>query len=119
MTGLTRKIDHRAELRGIRGVTGVAQSLEVTYQRNGVSGIGFHHVRFLYTPVYNGLRNHETVELHGVLADVEEGVKFAGVVDPRDLNSHWRGDHFQPFLEECVAMWSATLDLVINEEAQR
>lgn len=65
---------------------------EVTYQRNGSSGEGFHVVRFVRWP-YDG------VELTAV---VFEKTSHVAVVDMDDLGSHFRGDNFEDVMRQVV-----------------
>lgn len=64
---------------------------EITYQRNGSSGEGFHVVKI--RRVNDGLV---------LLATVFETSKHVAVIDPWDLTNHWRGDNFEPHLREAV-----------------
>lgn len=66
--------------------------LEVDYQRNGISGEGFHVVRFRF-------QDHE---LLGVVFDEP---KHVAVIDPTDLASHWRGDNFEAGLRQVYTTW--------------
>lgn len=68
--------------------------LEVTYQRNGISGEGFHVIRFR--------RINDGLVLLGI---VFEAASHVAVVDPTDLTSHWRGDNFEQHLREYVEIF--------------
>lgn len=71
---------------------------EVTYQRNGVSGEGFHVVKFTKT----GSGSDGSGSLIGVIF---EASKHVAVIDPLNLDSHWRGDNFEAGLREVIAAW--------------
>lgn len=76
---------------------------EIDSQRNGVAGEGFYVVKFSY---YFG-------ELHGdvVWGQREElvGILFpsdssrTAIIDPANLKSHWRGDHFASALRREIS----------------
>jgi len=69
--------------------------LEVDYQRNGVSGEGFHVVKF--------------TDARGTfIGIIFEASKTVAVVNPLDLHDHWRGDSFEPGLRAVVANWEAS-----------
>jgi hypothetical protein len=75
---------------------------EIDFQRNGVSGEGFYVVRFWYTEIenaYEGLSEHTEHKLIGVLFN---DPSCTAIVDPADLQSHWRGDRFATALREAV-----------------
>lgn len=83
---ITRKI-------GGMNWTGEITATEVTYQRNGISGEGFHVVKFGY------VGEMPPVTLIGVVFDAP---KTIAILDPLDLANHWRGDNFETALREII-----------------
>lgn len=71
---------------------------EVSYQRNGVTGEGFHQVLF----------RHDGKTLIAVQFDVDEKRSFTAVVDPFDFDSHYRGDNFAELISNAIETWRAT-----------
>jgi hypothetical protein len=100
---LTKQVDTKFECRYSGGPT-PCTAREVTYQRNGMSGKGFNVVRF--TLHQDPAMPDGDIELLGV---VFKDSNFVAVIDPVDLDSHWRGDNFENGLREVVRLWEATL----------
>lgn len=70
--------------------------VEIDYQRNGVCGEGFFIVRFQCSDAPER-------PLIGIVVDCEADPNaFYGVIDPNDLRSHWRGDHFVDGLRAAI-----------------
>lgn len=108
MRPLSGSVEVTFETGGIRGIYADNHVQEVTYQRNGVSGEGFHVVKFLNIPreSYDERGARAAVVLLGI---VFEGDKQVAVIDPTDLSSHYRGDKFEAGLRQAVAAWEAKL----------
>ncbi len=77
---------------------------EIAYHRNGISGLGFHAIRFRWQP--EGAKNKEN--FLGILFEEEgscavigldriesQGVEFA-------KGNSWRGDYFEPELRKAI-----------------
>jgi hypothetical protein len=73
----------------------------IAYQRNGISGEPFYQVFFRYSE-----KGMEERKLIAVLTDRK---KHCFVIDPSDIQNHWRGDHFERDLR----------DAIINDFAKR
>lgn len=70
--------------------------VEIDYQRNGICGEGFFVLRFQCSDAPER-------PLLGIITAYEDDlVGFYGVIDPNDLRSHWRGDHFEAGLRAAV-----------------
>jgi len=66
----------------------------IAYQRNGISGTGFHQVFF---------RDEEGHQLIGVVFPEN---KHVAVINPLSVESHWRGDRFELELRTAITKWS-------------
>lgn len=62
----------------------------INYHRNGISGAGFHVVRFVDD------------ERPNMLACVFEELDHVAVLDLDDLPQHWRGDEYTPDLRKAI-----------------
>lgn len=102
------KIDHRFEIHGIHGKYSDNICTEASYQRNGVSGAGFTVIKFTHVPMPD---YGDILDLIGI---VFEAPKHVAVIDPTDLESHWRGDSFEDGLrvaaQVCHARWAEELN---------
>lgn len=107
---MTTKIDFSFETSGIHGKYSNNHCTEGTYQRNGVSGIGFTVIKFRYEPTET-----EGGKPRDMLGIVFEGTdKAVAVIDPEDLDAHWRGDVFEDGLRQAAKVfqdaWSAEIE---------
>lgn len=92
---------HTFSTSGIRGKYSDCTVQEISYQRNGVSGAGF-HVRFAYAPT-----EHEGPQMaRQLVATVFEADKHVAVINPLDLEDHWRGDSFEIGLRAAIKEWN-------------
>lgn len=89
------------------GMRGAAPLLieHIEYHRNGISGTGFHTVKFLY------INGDSVVDLVGVVFGVDSSNTtddvavhraYTAVINPLDLTQGWRGDAFDAVLREAV-----------------
>jgi hypothetical protein len=74
----------------------------VQYQRNGISGIGFHQFAITW----------EGRDLIAVLFDHESKDCLVAVMDPTDLTSCYRGDVAEPFLKAYLARLESEYNIV-------
>lgn len=74
---------------------------EVNSQRNGVSGEGFFVVKFSYMEIEKDGGIGSRDELMAVMFN---DPSRTAIIDPNDLNSHWRGDMFAPTLREALTV---------------
>jgi hypothetical protein len=81
----------------------VIKALEVSYHRNGISGEGFHVVRFSFT--------EDGVAHPNMVATVFDGPGYVAVLDADMLavgniafakGNSWRGDHFEKGLRVAI-----------------
>ena len=66
----------------------------VDFQRNGVGGEPFYQVFFTYKK-----RGMNEIDLVGVVTD---NPTQCFVVDPKDIQNHWRGDVFESELRKAI-----------------
>ena len=70
----------------------------ISYQRNGITGAGFHVVDFT-----------TSCGLEHMAAIVFEEPKYVAVITPwegdRWIETHWRGDYFEAELRKAIAKW--------------
>ena len=66
----------------------------IDFQRNGISGQGFYQVFFRYSE--KGIPEKNLI---GILTDDKT---YCFVVDPSDIESHWRGDNFESELRKAI-----------------
>lgn len=92
----------------------VKRIIQVAYHRNGVSGEGFHAVRFEADEVKGEMvaivfkePYHCAVLNVEMLSDPECGVKFGA--------NSWRGDRYERELREAIAAWD---ELPIEEQGR-
>lgn len=82
--------------------------VDVEYQRNGVSGYEFHHIKF-HRPLIDG---HDDVYGYLLLqAIVFELPGHVAVFDPITGSNRFRGDNFERGLREVIAAWHKRGDL--------
>jgi len=63
---------------------------EMAYQRNGISGSGFYVIQF----------KRQGTTLQAIVFDEP---KHVAIIDPMDLDNHWRGDVFERGLRQVIA----------------
>ena len=66
----------------------------INYQRNGISGNGFHVVHFDW--------NNSGEECKNMVATVFYEEKYCGVICLDDLTQAWRGDYFEDALRKAI-----------------
>ena len=89
---------------------------EIAYHRNGVSGVGFHVVKFS--------EPSEERQMLAVLFDTDEWGHVA-VFDRKLLGrdiikfgeNSWRGDHYEKELRQAIAAHEAARDAALNWRA--
>ena len=97
----------------------VVSPYEMSYQRNGVSGNGFFVLRLYVTEYFEGDVDNVDDSLIAVVFDyhewAEDPSKFrntnVAVMDPYDLDRHYRGDNFAAGIYETIfihrdGLWS-------------
>jgi hypothetical protein len=81
----------------------------VKRHRNGVSGVGFYSVEFIWVDE-DGQARHMLGWIHDRnWADEEPGDLCFGVVDQTDPTTTWRGDNFREVLDKAARAYSRAL----------
>ena len=66
----------------------------IDFQRNGISGEGFYQVFFRYSD--KGIPERKLI---GVITGDKT---YCFVIDPSDIENHWRGDNFESDLRKSI-----------------
>lgn len=81
---------------------------DIAWHRNGISGIGFHVVRFAFTE--DGDTHPDMLALvfpePGAIAVLDQTALAQGVI-AFGVNS-WRGDRFEPAVRRAITEWTET-----------
>lgn len=115
------KVDYWEET-DLNGQRTVLTCQEVDYHRNGISGIGFHIVKFhdkANGPMV-GILFSSPANNWGALKENNTG--YCAVFnrdrlkddDYRFMYNSWRGDVFEPFLRRCIAEYDKEFDKVLK-----
>lgn len=95
--------------------------IEMDYQRNGVSGAGFFVLRFMCSesperPLVGIVFDYDPHDESEPLGMFDKGWRNprTAVIDPSDLTRHWRRDHFDQGLRDCIRdryeqIWAHTI----------
>lgn len=78
---------------------GVAIVEDISYQRNGISGEGFYQLEFTY---WYAAKSRGAKRLNAVLFTTP---KHCAVINPLDIEDHWRGDNFEDKFRPLIPMW--------------
>ena len=71
----------------------------ISYQRNGISGEGFYQVFFRFSEKGIAERN--------LIAVLTGDKTYCFVIDPLDIEDHWRGDNFESDLRKSIVNYYA------------
>jgi hypothetical protein len=95
------------------------EAKEISYHRNGVAGAPFYSVRFIFRD-----ERKKPHLLIGIVEDRQDDAwrefkasdAFVAVIDPRNLDSKWRGDEFAEVLWNEISKFQALSDEVAAAE---